>query len=184
MILIEDKIDGRIDSGDSAHIDERMFLYALIRAIKPKVCVETGTHKALTTLYMANALYDNGEGIVHSYDPFEWEQERNIEKFPELRKHIVLYKDKGENVNIDNIDFAFIDGYHEEEFVLAEMKAILPRLTEKAVVVFHDCGGDNKLVGVNAAIKKLGLETSFLPTANDMRIYGHFNKFTEYKDEV
>ena len=80
----------------------------------------------------------------------------------------------GKDLDVKDVDFLFVDGFHEEEHVLAEMEHFLPRLTENAVVVFHDCGGDNVQVGVNAAIKKLGLETAFLPTTNTMRIYGKF----------
>lgn len=174
MININDELNESIAQDDSASDTERMFLYALVRAIKPKVCVEIGTHRGLAALYIANALHDNGEGILHTTDPIDYDQKTNVTKFYKLSNFVKTYLKKGCELDIKDVDFLFVDGFHEEEPVIEEMKHFLPRLTENAVVVFHDTGGDNVQVGVNAAIKKLGLETAFLPTTNTMRIYGKF----------
>ena len=174
MLNIDDKLDESIAKDDSATQSERLFLYALIRAIKPKVAVEIGTHRGLAALYMACALHDNGQGILHTTDPFDYDQKTNLTKFHQLSNFIKVYRQKGKDLDVKDVDFLFVDGFHEEEAVLEEMAHFLPRLTKNAVVVFHDCGGDNVQVGVNAAIRKLGLETAFLPTDNTMRIYGKF----------
>ena len=174
MITLKDEIKDKIESDDAASESEREFLYSLIRAIKPKIVVEIGTHKGMTALYMACALCDNGVGILHTTDPKDWEQVANVKKFPFLEKFIVVHKEMGEHLDINNIDFLFIDGYHEEHYVIAEVKHFLPKLSDNGVIVFHDCGGDNEKVGVNSAIEKLGLETAFIPTDNKMRIYGKF----------
>ena len=174
MINIEDLLNESIPQDDSATLEERLFLYALLRAIKPKVAVEIGTHRGLAALYMGAAIHDNGVGILHTCDPIDYEQRTNVTKFPSIANFIKVHLVKGKDLDVNDVDFLFVDGFHEEEHVLAEMEHFLPRLTKNAVVVFHDCGGDNVQVGVNAAIKKLGLETAFLPTGNTMRIYGKF----------
>lgn len=174
MIKIIDELNESIAQDDSATLEERMFLYSLLRAIKPKVAVEIGTHRGLAAIYMACALHDNGMGILHTTDPVDYDQKTNVTKFHQLGNYIKTYLKKGCELDIKDVDFLFVDGFHEEEHVLAEMAHFMPRLTQNAVVVFHDCGGDNVQVGVNAAIKKLGLETAFLPTGNTMRIYGKF----------
>lgn len=182
MIIVNDEeVNGSIAQDDSATHEERLFLYALLRAIKPKVAVEIGTHRGLAATYMANALFDNFcanptpvKPILHTTDPFDYEQATNLTKFHLLKDFVKVHHIPGKDLEVDNVDFLFVDGFHEEEHVLAEMEHFLPRLTENAVVIFHDCGGDNVQVGVNAAIKKLGLETAFLPTGNTMRIYGKF----------
>lgn len=174
MLNIDDRIKGMIEEDDAASETERLFLYSLVRAISPEVAVEIGTHKGLTALYIAQALYDNQKGILHTTDPSDYGQDSNFGKFPVLKNFIKVHKVKGEDLDIDKVDFLFIDGFHEEEYVVAEFNHFAQRLSEKAVVVFHDCGGDNEKVGVNSAIKKLGLETAFLPTENKMRIYGKF----------
>lgn len=174
MIITEKELADGIPDDDSASKQERLLLYQIIRNIKPKVAVEIGTHRGLAAFYMAQALKDNGEGILHTTDPNDWEQEKTLAQFESIKDFIKVHRKKGEDLDIENVDFLFIDGFHEEEYVLAEFNHFAPRLTERAVVVFHDCGGDNEKVGVNSAIEKLGLETAFLPTENKMRIYGKF----------
>jgi len=182
MILIDDReLNDSMAKDDSATHEERVLLYALLRATKPQVAVEIGTHRGLAALYMANAIFDNylddpsrGKGILHTTDPFDYDQDANLMKFYMLKDFLKVHHVKGKDLDVEKVDFLFVDGFHEEKHVLAEMEHFLPRLTENAVVVFHDCGGDNVQVGVNAAIKKLGLETAFLPTENKMRIYGKF----------
>lgn len=175
MIEIRDSIGHTVPVDDSSSKTEQLFLYALIRAIKPKVVVEIGTHRGLTALYMAAALHENGEGILHTTDPFEYGQEEHIGKHPELKRQIMIHKKRGKDLDVSDVDFLFVDGFHEKEHVLAEMAHFMPRLSKKAVVIFHDCWGDNEMVGVNEAIEKLGLRTAFIPTDNAMRIYGHAN---------
>lgn len=179
MITIKDELDDAIPKDDAAAYGERLMLYAMVRALHPKTVVEIGTHRGLTSLYLACALHDNrvagwGGGTLHTTDPFDYEQETNLTKFYQLRDFIKVHKVKGRDLEVDQVDFLFVDGFHEEEHVMAEIEHFLPRLTEKAVVIFHDCGGDNAQVGVNAAIKKAGLQTAFLPTTHCMRVYGHF----------
>lgn len=174
MIKIIDELNDSIPQDDSATLEERMLLYSIIRAIKPKVAVEIGTHRGLAAVYMACALHDNGSGILHTTDPVDYEQKTNMTKWPQLEKFVKTYLKKGSELDVNDVDFLFVDGFHEEPAVLEEMAHFMPRLTQNAVVVFHDCGGDNVQVGVNAAITKLGLETAFLPTGNTMRIYGKF----------
>ena len=174
MLEFIEQIDKEIPTDDAADFGERLLLYSLIRSIKPEVVVETGTHKGLTALYMAQALYDNEFGLLYTCDPNEWGAKGNIRKFPELEKRIKYFEGKGKDMEVDGkIDFLFVDSEHEKEVVIGEMEHFLPQLSERAIVVFHDCAGDVGYVGVNAAIKELGLKTIILPTFNTMRIYCH-----------
>ena len=176
MLEFIERINKEIPEDDAAEFGERMLLYSLIRAVKPKVAVETGTHKGLTALYMAHALYDNGIGKLFTAEPNQemWGARGNFRKFPELESRIKYCEVKGKDMEVEGkIDFAFIDSEHEKEVVIGEMEHFLPLLSEKAIVVFHDCAGDVGNVGVNAAIEELGLKTVILPTFNTMRIYCH-----------
>lgn len=172
--ILEDKIIAEIPKDDSTDIGEKEFLYGLIRAIKPKVIVETGTHKGLTSCYMAAALKDNGEGELYTADPFEWGAQGNFNKFPELP--ISYYQIPGKTLNIKNIDFLFIDGFHEKQEVLDEVNHFTPLLSPLAIVVFHDCHPSNSpSADVEGAIKELGLKAVLIPSVNRMRIYCNEN---------
>lgn len=178
-----DEIEKDVQQDDSSSLGEKLIIYSIIRAIKPSVCVETGTHKGKTALYIAQALYDNKKGhlwTAENNDRFAEESIRYFSRYPELSEFITFEKIKGEDLKIKidgisaQIDFAFIDSFHEKEVVLAEIKALFPQLSKHAIVIFHDCdiesGSQN---GVNQAIEKAGLKTLWMPTQNNIRIYQH-----------
>ncbi len=172
MLNFIEQIQKEVPTDDSASEGEQFILYGLIRSLKPKVVVETGTHKGLSTLWMAQALHDNGKGVIHTTDPREWGARGNFRKFPELENRICLHVERGDQMQIDErIDFIFLDGLHEKEEVLSELETLNPQMNPECVIVFHDCKQDNAQVGVNAAIKELGLKNIALATENYIRVY-------------
>lgn len=175
MLQFQKQIEETLLRDDAADISEQMLLYWLIRAGKHKNIVEIGTHKGMSTLYMAHALYDEGiDGKVITMDPIEWDQRKTFRSFPELQPFIDFRMIKGEDLVVDDkVDFLFVDGYHEAEWVTREFTHFEPYLSEKAVVVFHDAAGDNSGVGVNKAVLSLGIQNAWIPTPNCIRIYGH-----------
>jgi len=48
----------------------RAILFSLIRMLRPKVVAEVGTLFAGTTETLAHAPWENGEGVIHTTDPF------------------------------------------------------------------------------------------------------------------
>lgn len=163
-------IHKEIPKEDSTSEGEKRLLYALVRELKPEVIVETGTHRGMTTLYLADAVYHNGKGHIYTCDPFEWGQVGNFRKFPELEKLITFQLIKGSELKVDNIDFLFIDGFHGKQDVIDEVNALFPRLSKRAIVIFHDCWYGNT-DEINEAVEELGLKTIWLPTKNAIRIY-------------
>lgn len=166
-----------IRDGDAVQPGEAIFLYGLVRAIRPKVCVETGTHKGYAALHIANALEDNGEGHLYTVDPVDWGQVATIEAQSKgIQQHITYQRIRGDELKVDApIDFAFIDGYHGKQDVIEEIDNLFPQLAEHAVVVFHDCleTEENWHQGVLQALEEKGLNTIAIPSLNWMRIYEH-----------
>lgn len=147
---------------DSTNIELRQYVYDHIKKYKPKVVVEVGTHKGVTSLWMSEALRENGEGMLYTVDPIDFEFNKTLEDFPELKPFVKYEQKMGTELDVRDIDFVFIDGFHEYENVLQEIVHFTPRLSQKAFILFHDCGGDNHLVGVNRAIDDSGLKTILL----------------------
>src|SRR6516225_3845248 len=58
--------------------DSQALLYSLIRLLRPKIAIEIGTYKASTTEAMARALVENGQGILHTIDPYGAEMSPQI----------------------------------------------------------------------------------------------------------
>jgi len=180
LLAFADKIE-EIARDDSAHLDQQMLMYWLIRGMKPETVVEIGTHRGVTSLYLAHALYDNGTGHLYTCDPIDYQQRDNFDKIPELSEYITYYQKKGIELDFNNIDLLFVDGFHEYKAVLDEINYYIPRLSGEGVVVFHDCGGDNELVGVNQAIEDSGIEATWIPTAGKMRIYCKFVDYPKWQ---
>jgi len=168
----------KLERDDAARIDQEMLLYWLVRGSKAKTCVEVGTHKGVTALYLAHALYDNGEGgVLYTADPFDYKQQETFNKFPELASYIRYQQIRGAELEVKDIDFVFIDGYHDYDVVLEEILHFLPRLSPEGIMVFHDAGEDNQVVGVNKAIRDAGIEAVWLPMSGKMRLYSNFKDY-------
>lgn len=182
MLKFQEEIFKEVPNDDSCDYGEQLFLYGFIRAIKPKRIFEIGTHKGLTTLIMAHALYDDGiQGKIITCDPNSWDSTGNFRKFPELEKLIEYHNKPSLEMNIDEVDFIFFDGMHDYEYVSDEIKKFIPKLSKHGVAVFHDCAGDGTEVGSNRACLE-SLHTVWLPSANCMRIYCKLDnpKFNEH----
>src|SRR5690606_33538265 len=67
-----DKLDKDPESTfpTSMHRDVGRFLYALVRATRPRVIAETGTYIGYSTICMAQALEENVQGMIHCFDLF------------------------------------------------------------------------------------------------------------------
>lgn len=154
--------------------EEGEFLYSLVRCIKPSVCLEIGTHKGFSTQHIVEALKENDAGHLWTTDPFEYNAKDRF-KF-EDRKWVDFLSLKGEDVKLtQKINFAYVDGLHTIDDVVPEIKNLLPQLADDAIVLFHDAQNEptNWSHGVNAAIKKCGLNTTWLPTKYCFQIYHH-----------
>lgn len=170
----KEKIDYEVPNDDSAAEGERMLLYWLIRELKPKTVIETGTHRGLTALYMAHALYDNRQGHLVTCDPnAEYKQVNYFKMFPELMPYLTYQPVKGKDLDVQGIDFAFIDGFHEKEAVLEEIEMLKTKMSKTCVVVFHDCWYNGN-EGVNEALEESGLTSLWIPTTSAIRIYSKY----------
>ncbi len=169
--------------GDAITKDEGNLLAAIVMAVKPKICYETGSHKGLSAAYIAYGLSINGEGHLHTYDPYEWGASGNLAP---LVDWVTYHQQKGEEAEVTGpIDFLFIDGYHQKEAVINEFLHFLPHLSPNAIVMFHDMHeadhsklrpGEIAAADVNGAIRELGIKVTMIPTFNRMGIYEHSQK--------
>jgi predicted O-methyltransferase YrrM len=128
-------------------------LHGLVRAMRPKVCVEIGSAHGWSTCLTALALEQNLGGHLHAVDPHlpnDWSDPNPDRSLQALRKNLsslslsskvtIIRKKTIEAKNDipENIDFAFIDGDHSFSGVKADWEVLKPKLNPWAVVVFHD----------------------------------------------
>ena len=128
--------------GWAVELEVAELLHSIVRALKPDVIVETGTHKGFSALMMAKAIEQNGNGHLYTADMVDHGVKALFERFKVspfvtfLQMHSV---DMLNSMSRDmKIDFLWLDADHGEESVLAEVEASLPFLRPGSYVGFHD----------------------------------------------
>lgn len=144
-------------------------IYSLVRLVRPEIAVEIGTAKGVSAIVIAQALEDNNKGKLYTIDPAEQELVKIAIRKSGLKHRIEYIIDYSTNVipklNLSKIDFAFIDGDHSYENVLADFNLVKNLAPKGGIIVFHDTilfEGPRKVV---ETIKSSGkFEVVVLPT--------------------
>lgn len=128
--------------GDATEYEVLDFMWGLTRAVQPDVVLETGTHRGHMTERIAEALRENGRGVLHSYEPNAdkqnangaWVRMRHLEDHVELHtaESMQPWGTKGP------IDLAWFDSLLPLRE--AEFNFYLPFMHARTVVAFHDAG--------------------------------------------
>lgn len=136
----------RVGSVASTSLSTRMQceqLYRLVHWLKPNTIVELGTSLGVSTLYQqlanpsAQMISVEGRASLHAIACANMER-ISLEKQPTLLHGTfedllpLVFKQLGA------IDYVFIDGDHRYEAVLSLMAQIMPKLSQRSVVVLHD----------------------------------------------
>ena|GEM_PF-945652 len=127
----------------------RIGWYALVRALKPRVVVETGVEKGMGTCVIARALMRNAQnghpGVTYGtdIDPNAGFLVQGIYK--EFGR--ILYGDSIQTLRdfTQPIDIFINDSAHSREYEREEYRTIRDRLTERAIILGDDCLGSNEL---------------------------------------
>ena len=122
-----------------------LLLFKLIREFKPSVCLEMGACLGISTCYQAAALKLNQFGKIVTMEGAASLAELAKQHFQELGLDNVSlllgrFQDTlGEVLNVqESIDYAFIDGHHDEEATLAYFDRLYPFLSKRALLIFDD----------------------------------------------
>jgi len=117
---------------DMSSIDEGAcdLIHGLVRAIRPRLVLETGTHKGRSTHAITSALCKNEYGVMYTLDCIKWidltdvlspgERER-ITQIVGVSPHALAAHPLGD---LKGIDFAFLDGAHDGETLLREIEYV------------------------------------------------------------
>ncbi len=137
------------------------FLYTLVRLVRPRLMLETGTYAGYSSLCIAQAMQDNDLGHLHCFDLFldmgHYHSpvapgivdglelvSTHLEKAG-LRNRVSLHKGNS-SVKIretfgdhpEKFDMAFIDGDHTINGCLEDWRAVDELLAEGGIVILHD----------------------------------------------
>ena len=122
-----------------------LLLFKLVRAYRPERCLELGTCLGISAAYQTAALELNGAGrlVTLEGDGARADLARTHLKDLGFERFQVVtgrFQDTLDDVleMHSPVDFAFIDGHHEERATVSYFEAIRPRLSDGAVVVLDD----------------------------------------------
>ena len=120
-------------------IEQGWFLYGLMRAIRPRLVVEVGTHKGFSTMFLAGAVRDNGFGRVVSLDVQDWGQQARLAArgFGAPWVECVIQSEET-YVPSQPVEMLFHDGAHGGEAIVASLAHWEPYLAKGAVVLIDD----------------------------------------------
>lgn len=120
---------------------DRIYLYALIRGIRPTSCVEIGTRWGGSARIICAALEDNGQGQLVGIDPAPGAflaPKRALHNRFRLVEGFSPQDVPRAVEGMGPIDFALIDGMHTYHSVCRDLEGLRPFLAQGAHVLMHD----------------------------------------------
>ena len=152
--LNESMFDTPEDFRDSAWLEHGNFAFWLVEELKPKRVVELGTHNGFSLLAFCQAIsklkieskcfaIDSWEGDAHtgSYSSDVLTDLRDIhdQKYSSFSVLMQMYfEDALSHFDDASIDLLHIDGLHTDDAVKKDFESWFPKLSSKAIVLFHD----------------------------------------------
>lgn len=125
-----------------------MILYNLVKKRRPARTLEIGMAYAASTLFICEALRENGGGRHIAMDPFQDSSYKNIGvlnlKRAGFDSVVTFYNEESHRVlprlleQGSRFDFAFIDGDHLFDSVLLDFYYVDKMLEQGGLVMFHD----------------------------------------------
>jgi predicted O-methyltransferase YrrM len=127
--------------------------YALARASRPSVIVETGVCYGVTSTFLLKAIQVNGQGVLHSIDlpPLGKGADDFVGRLVprSLRPQWMLHRGRSQDLlpeivqQAGTVDFFLHDSLHTYRNMRREFEEITPSLSTNAVVVADDVEGNS-----------------------------------------
>ncbi len=137
----------------TAEYEVLQFLKTLVTTLKPELIVETGTFSAVSTLWIAEALKENGSGKIVSceYDPKVFARAQQRVAASGLSPWIELRNESSLEMTVrGEIDLFFSDS--DPPLREREVRRFLPQIKPNGIILMHDSSSHMKTVR-EAALK-------------------------------
>ena len=131
----------------TAEVEVLEFLKCLMTTVKPSLVVETGTFLAVSTLYMAEGLKQNGFGKIITCEPDAQVFAKAKEKIDAsgLKNWVDYRCEPSLKLNVSGtIDVLFCDSL--PELREPEVRYFLPRINPSGLILMHDASSHLKTV--------------------------------------
>lgn len=124
-------------NGQATEVEITQLIKAVIIALKPRHCLEVGTHEAHTSRAIGLALKANGRGRLTTIEIDKLKSDNAKRKLIGLPVDVI--NTDGLYYVPEKIDFIFVDGLPTPQRI-KEWNHYKPYLNEHAIVMFHDTG--------------------------------------------
>jgi hypothetical protein len=125
--------------GNKIRLRERIAVYALVRTLKPKKVVETGVEYGVTSCVVSSALMKNSaEGSPGTYTGIDIQRDLAIFFKPPYSPYgeIIINSSDQELESMNGpIDLYINDSSHDSEYSETEYNFVVPKLSEKAIML-------------------------------------------------
>ncbi len=131
----------------TAEVEVLEFLQCLMTTVKPNLVVETGTFLAVSTLYMAEGLKQNGSGKIITCEPDKEVFAKAKEKIDAsgLKKWVDYRCESSLETKVSGtIDVLFCDSL--PELREPEVRHFLPQINPNGLILMHDASSHLKTV--------------------------------------
>jgi predicted O-methyltransferase YrrM len=131
----------------TAEVEVLEFLRCLVRAVKPRTVVETGTFMGISTLWIAEGLKANGFGrvITCEYDAKVFAKARERINGSGLTEWIDARNESSLETKVDGaIDMLFSDS--DPPLREKEVRRFLPQMNPHGLILMHDASSHLKTV--------------------------------------
>ena len=125
------------DGGVEAEVGE--FLYGIVRLLKPKAILETGTYTGVSASYMGMAMKENGYGLLETVEIDNYHKNRAENLWKKLYIESYVYCWLVSSLEFDpktTYDMFFLDS--EPNLRFKELVKFYPKLKEGGYVFIHD----------------------------------------------
>lgn len=144
----------------SVELEVGRLWYALVRLLRPRTVLETGTHRGYSTCNIAAALRDMGrDGHVWTIDPVE---HHHLWLGTDLTPFITYIKKTSDlayqSLSEMTFDLLVLDSDHHYSTIIEELRLFEPRLRVGGHILMHDT---LYFDGVGAAVKQLAKDPRF-----------------------
>src|SRR5512146_3061482 len=123
----------------TAELEVLDFLTQLVRTIKPRLVVETGTYRGISACYIAKALKENGRGrlVTCETTPKDYERARKLLEKAKLSDVAECRLTSSLDLNIEApIDLLFSDS--SPDFRISEIEHFWPLPSPTSLILVHD----------------------------------------------
>ena len=153
-MVFKERVGIAFSAPSNMPVEDKLFLYSIVRAFKPSRALEIGVSKGGSALIITSAMEDNNAGTLVGIDPtpnINCKQDAFYNRYKLLKNSSPEAIPEAVELLGGELDFVLLDSIHIFDQVYQELETILPSMAGGGIILIHDAFH----YGVNAAIRKV-----------------------------